>query len=1400
MTSTNLSHCSYVPSALVQHFKELYESKAEVKPPFRQNYQTAVLFADVSGFTNLSESLAGLHPDRGHELLHEKLNAYFKEIIKVIGCQGGDIFKFAGDAMIVLWPKSSKESLRTLVQRAGQCALQIKTQCQGFKIDVEGLTLHLNVKVGIGVGKISILHVGGIFNRLEYVPTGEALSQSFHAEHQANALRDEKQVVMSPEAYKLVKDIFHAKGTKEPDKLGKHYYYIQNCTQEVRKTSLRHIMSDILQGLDEEFVNKRVFQYEPAAVRPYVENFEETWAAESRDLTVLFVNLGISEKQLENLSTKTDLDWVHRILSTVQMVVYKYEGSINKFLMDDKGSTLIAVFGLPPLAHEDDPLRALFAAMEICTELRETENLYPSIGVTTGVAFCGIIGNHVRREYSILGDTVNLAARLMQHSFGKGGGVICDGATWHINQHDLKFTSLGKIQVKGKKKPVKIFHPYPKDHLMEFVRPPGYDYKIRTTKTPRAFTFSNVSSGSFNPQSMLNSEMKTSRDKLQGQTKLSQSTRQFEPPPFHEAVAHIDKKIRRALEYREGSAVFVQSEVGLGKTRLCARVHEMWKMRGDVNYTKAHGFNIEIPLGNFRQLCMDLIDPMGEADMNDIKKTLNRYMELAGIPINEMGVLNEIVSLVDFGMTREVREMKMEEKLDKCVEIFASAIITACKDKRRGEVMILIIDDAIFLNELSWKLVLKLVDAAPKLPLVLVVTTRPITATYCATYAKNPREWYIEALKKPASSYQQLEPLPDDVIYRIICQTLRVDDCPPDLAHFVIQEANGNPNIVRDFLYLLEEKEGIFTVEAGVVIIRESGVDWGELMWNVRCPRSVRLLMARQIDRLSHKASIMLKIGALVGERFPYWVIEAAYPLKDKEGIWEEFKAMVDLNILNRDNRRGSNPCETEMYGKGDYFTFANRLMANLLRSRTVVVQGTRLRKAINTARITYIKEVAEEARKSALEEINLRVNYSLYGQNLGEHRAVIARHGLYLYKSEQDWKEGKLNSIKAYADLVTCVVQHSEPSSIVVETHDWMHDGKLKNMVGKIKLESLPEGRPFPRVFLKRIREINASFEAHMMRKKKSMARIKDKYNRIQDQKSHRDYSEDEKHKMESTFRSDVIWALRRVEKDPLLVANCMVLKKERFLKLGNWKKRTVVLTKVGLLFFDVQRSPLEIRDIIPKTMVCLQTHNCRVTTRKPSNFKIELNNKYPHVIYLVSLLWAKAEKMHWQQRLFVIAFDTKEAQELWSSKIRSCINSFHHGEAGNSKLAGLYRSGRKLPRFSSSPISIGTPMGSITEALIRDSVGGSRRGSTRTPEQNNTPSGNRGGGSRTRSHPSVEIFKVEAIEKDLKELYRKAMGQGVEEGILKVGTEGNVKGEDDQAGVSEALHANGGLKEEES
>jgi class 3 adenylate cyclase len=443
---------SYLPASILSYL--LDHSEGPFNPPLRQTYRTCVLFADVSGFTALCEAMAAKGPS-GDEYLAKHLNSYFELLLRTMSSQGGDVFKFAGDAILVLWPPSLGD-LKTTARRATQCAFEIKEKLQ--KVNV-GDNIVLSVKVGVGVGEVNILHCGGVFGRMEYIATGQPLVQAFAAEHHAK-LGD---VVLAPEVWELVKDY----STAEVSESGA---ILLDIKEKIRKVNIFRTTPQLSQIPSAEVI-RNVSKYVPSAVLPFIPHHEEKWAGELRRITVLFVNLSLQDIGIgvDKHISDQDVSFIQQVLESVQLAVYRYEGSLNKFLMDDKGSTLIAVFGLPPLAHEDDGVRGVLSSLAICAKLHEL-NLRPSIGVSTGNAFCGVVGNR-RREYTVLGDFVNLAARLMQHATKQGGGIVCDSSTQYSGRHRLHFEDHGKIQVKGKVKPVSIWQPYPKSLTPLFSKP-----------------------------------------------------------------------------------------------------------------------------------------------------------------------------------------------------------------------------------------------------------------------------------------------------------------------------------------------------------------------------------------------------------------------------------------------------------------------------------------------------------------------------------------------------------------------------------------------------------------------------------------------------------------------------------------------------------------------------------------------------------------------------------------------------------------------------------------------------------------------------------------------------------------------------------------------------------------
>ena len=149
-----------------------------------------------------------------------------------------------------------------------------------------------------------------------------------------------------------------------------------------------------------------------------------------------------------------DGDLAQRLMVAVQNACYEEEGQVNKFLVDDKGVLFLCLFGTPPLVHRDDPKRAISACIAMRSEF-DRLGVSGRFGVTTGTAFCGVVGGQGRWEYTCLGDAVNLAARLMQKA--SIGAIYTDDRTRFDCQESFQFAHLPPMKVKGKSSSLSVF-------------------------------------------------------------------------------------------------------------------------------------------------------------------------------------------------------------------------------------------------------------------------------------------------------------------------------------------------------------------------------------------------------------------------------------------------------------------------------------------------------------------------------------------------------------------------------------------------------------------------------------------------------------------------------------------------------------------------------------------------------------------------------------------------------------------------------------------------------------------------------------------------------------------------------------------------------------------------------
>ena len=185
------------------------------------------------------------------------------------------------------------------------------------------------------------------------------------------------------------------------------------------------------------------------AIRVRLEQKQDLYLAERLVVTVMFVNI----PELNKLDDDT-LQRVHRAVCVSQESIYQYWGSLDKLLVDDKGTSIIAAFGLPPMGMEERALRAVRAALQVRESLWE-QVLDCKVGIATGKVICGPIGNDKRREYTMISPVVNLAARLMQAS--DRGDIYCDGPTWRASKRGVVFEKLSTLNLRGFVEPVLPF-------------------------------------------------------------------------------------------------------------------------------------------------------------------------------------------------------------------------------------------------------------------------------------------------------------------------------------------------------------------------------------------------------------------------------------------------------------------------------------------------------------------------------------------------------------------------------------------------------------------------------------------------------------------------------------------------------------------------------------------------------------------------------------------------------------------------------------------------------------------------------------------------------------------------------------------------------------------------------
>lgn len=682
----------------------------------------SALWADLSGFTPLAETLARkLGARHGAEELALNLNRFYDALIAPVDHYGGSVVGFSGDA-ISCWFNADDGRRAVAAAQAMQVAmlsfasLQLPT----------GEIVSVGIKVAISSGLVRRLQVGN--PAIQYLDTlaGATLERLAAI----GDLAQMGELVVDEHTQAQLHDILQISKWRTSKETGHRAAVLRSLDSPVEASPqvLR------LPALTEEQVRPWLLP----AVFARLKGGQGEFLTELRPAVALFMRFeGLDYEADEQVGEKLDA-----IVRQVQHVLLKYDGTLLQLTIGDKGSYLYAAFGAP-VAHEDDAMRAVAAALELSALPGKVGGIDSvSIGLSRGTMRTGAYGGITRRTYGVLGDDVNLAARLMTHA--APGQVLASKAVWQATASDFSWQTQPILKVKGK----------------------------RATVAPALL------------HGRLTLEI---LDLPQDATVLPMIGRQAE-------LALVEEKLNLA-RHGHGQIVGITGEAGMGKSRLLA---EILRRAGNLTYYlgECESYGTQSPFLVWQSIWRTFfdLDPDGslvdhiqtlEKELTHVNSDFLERLPLLGPALN-LSIPNN--SLTD-GMDVRTRKLLREASLVDCLRTRASE-----------RPLVLVLDDVHWIDPLSRDLLEQIAQAVKELPVLVLLAYRPPAEANAAAFLPGLAKLsHMTEVHLAQLGYVEIEQF---IATRLAHFELN-GGVPPHLVERMLARAQGNPFYIEELLNYL---------------------------------------------------------------------------------------------------------------------------------------------------------------------------------------------------------------------------------------------------------------------------------------------------------------------------------------------------------------------------------------------------------------------------------------------------------------------------------------------------------------------------------------------------------------------------------------------------------------------
>jgi len=531
-----------------------------------------------------------------------------------------------------------------------------------------------------------------------------------------------------------------------------------------------------------------------------------------KTVTVIFADLSGSTALGEVMDPEEIRGLLNSCFDRLVPVVKHFGGTVDKF----QGDNIMALFGAP-VAHENDPERALRACLGMMVALegfnRDMDvNLGFHIGVNTGLVIAGGVGSRGDQSYSVMGDTVNVAARL--EAAAVRGEIIVGPDTHRLAEPFFEFEDREAISVKGRDEPVKI-------HRLLSVKPGFHSTRgIEGLSSPLVGRDSEV-------------------DQFNG--------------------------LLNALARGNGGVVGVVADAGIGKSRFVADVEAASPVEATWAQGRALAYTVGTPYAMAIDLIRDLLGVPADASMDDVSGALAGYLARTmsrTAAETEWPFLAKLLHLPlqpDAARTIDGFQDSRDVLRTRTVAAFAKMIQSAAN----AGPLVVVWEDLHWADAPSLRLLDALIPIAAETPLLIVAIYRPgdgpATALHEHLVAGAYAEWVVMAL----------DPLTRAEAERLVDELLRIDNLPASTRDLILERAQGNPLFLEELLRTLIDA-GYVIVESDRAVATDKIAELDA----IDIPETVHGVIEARIDRLPPASKDTLQTASVLGRSFQRRVLE----------------------------------------------------------------------------------------------------------------------------------------------------------------------------------------------------------------------------------------------------------------------------------------------------------------------------------------------------------------------------------------------------------------------------------------------------------------------------------------------------------------------------------------------